>query len=187
MLKKRVRGDFVGWSKNALELGVRAFLPNWILVVCCQGVLASSMIITSTAFKNNETIPSQFVQHSPALAWTGAPAAAKSFAIICHDPDAPNGHFVHWVAYDIPPAKTSLAVGAGAPAQHEFRQGINGFERLGWNGPMPPPGKVHHYLITVYALDAMLGDLRQPHEEQLKPAMTPHILAQATLVGTYKR
>src|SRR5262245_21555238 len=41
---------------------------------------------------------------SPALAWTGAPATAKSFALILHDPDAPTGvgGFTHWIVYNIP-------------------------------------------------------------------------------------
>lgn len=166
---------------------VRAFLLCLILASCCQAAIASAMTLATSSFKNNGPIPAEFVRSSPALEWGGAPKGTKSFAIICHDPDAPNGDFVHWLAYDIPVARLILPVDAGNSAQQEFRQGINGFDRLGWTGPMPPPGKVHHYYITVYALNSLLGDLHKPKIDTLKSAMNGHVLAQASLMGTFSR
>ena len=73
------------------------------------------MEIRSSAFGNGEMIP---VKHtcdgadfSPSLEWSAAPAGTKSFALICDDPDAPMGTWVHWVIYDIPPSTTLLAEG----------------------------------------------------------------------------
>ena len=58
-------------------------------------VLAGAFNLTSPAFKEAGNIPSKFTcdagqqNPSPALAWNDAPAAAKSFVLIMHDPDAP--------------------------------------------------------------------------------------------------
>src|SRR5690606_2198180 len=77
--------------------------------------------LTSDAFANDGAIPTRHTGEgedvSPALSWSGAPAGTKSFAVICHDPDAPlvsaNGTygFVHWVHYNIPADVTSLPEG----------------------------------------------------------------------------
>src|SRR5712671_4526129 len=40
---------------------------------------------------------------SPSLAWSGAPAGTKSYALMMYDPDAPTGSgWWHWVVYNIP-------------------------------------------------------------------------------------
>src|SRR5262252_6502399 len=88
-----------------------------LLAVCgadkpsTQGVVMN-LQITSTAFADGQPIPAKFTcdssDVSPALAWTGAPAKAKSFALIADDPDAPVGTWVHWVIYDLPAETTTL-------------------------------------------------------------------------------
>jgi Raf kinase inhibitor-like YbhB/YbcL family protein len=176
-----------GSLKMFIARGLWALSVCLILALRCQEVFASSMTLTTSSFKSNAPIPTEFVRYSPALEWGGAPAGTKSFAIICHDPDAPNGDFIHWLAYDIPAARLILPVDAGNPGQQEFRQGINGFDRLGWSGPMPPPGKVHRYYITVYALNAILGDLHRPKVDGLKRALNGHVLGQSTVMGTFSR
>jgi phosphatidylethanolamine-binding protein (PEBP) family uncharacterized protein len=47
---------------------------------------------------------------SPSLEWAGVPAAAKSLALIVHDPDAPTGvgGFTHWIVYNIPVSASKL-------------------------------------------------------------------------------
>ena len=57
--------------------------------------------LTSTAFTDGAAIPVKHtcdgVDVSPPLAWSGAPAGTRSFALIADDPDAPAGSWVHWV------------------------------------------------------------------------------------------
>jgi Raf kinase inhibitor-like YbhB/YbcL family protein len=154
----------------------------------------SAMHLTSSAFTANAEIPSehtcQGADRSPALAWTGAPAATKSFALIVDDPDAPDPAaprmtWVHWVLYNLPPDTTALpeAIGALPPGT---REGLNDWKSTGYRGPCPPIGK-HRYFHKLYALDVVLPDLGKPSKAALEKAMQGHVLAQAELVGTYKK
>ena len=74
------------------------------------------MEIKSSAFGSGEMIPAKYTcdgaDFSPPLEWSGSPAGTKSFALICDDPDAPMGTWVHWVIFDIPPSATMLAKGS---------------------------------------------------------------------------
>jgi Raf kinase inhibitor-like YbhB/YbcL family protein len=93
---------------------------------------------------------------SPALAWRGAPADTRSFAVTVYDPDAPTGSgWWHWVVYNIPAATTALPAGAGAGAGMPAgaAQGTTDFGSSGYGGPCPPPGdRPHRYVFTVHAL-----------------------------------
>jgi len=74
------------------------------------------MKLVSTAFADGAAIPRRFTcdgeNLSPPLRWSDAPAGARSFALLCDDPDAPAGTWHHWAAYDIPPDTTTLAENA---------------------------------------------------------------------------
>src|SRR5215472_18267710 len=82
------------------------------------GEAAMSIQITTTAFTDGNPIPTEFTcdgsDVSPELKWTGVPASTKSLALICDDPDAPSGTFVHWVIYGIPPGEDQLPKGVPA-------------------------------------------------------------------------
>ena len=155
-----------------------------------------SLTITSTAFAHNGAIPSLYTCEgkdiSPPLAWNGAPAATKSFALIVDDPDAPDPAapkmtWVHWVLYDIPAAGTGLPEAVQASALPPgTREGVNDWGRTGFGGPCPPIGR-HRYFHKLYALDAVLPDLERPKKAALEKAMQGHILAQAVLIGTYQK
>jgi Raf kinase inhibitor-like YbhB/YbcL family protein len=121
---------------------------------------------------------------SPQLAWTGAPAGTRSFALIVHDPDAPHpGGFYHWVAYDLPPQTTTLAAGASIP---DNRSGRNDTGTVGYFGPCPPAGPAHHYHFTIYALDIASVHATQPlSANELLARMHGHVLAQSELVGMF--
>ena len=152
--------------------------------------------ISSTAFAPHGEIPVRFTCEgedlSPPLAWAGAPAGTKGFALIVDDPDAPDPAaprmtWVHWVLYDLPASATGLpeAVAAAAlPAG--TREGVNAWKRTGWGGPCPPIGR-HRYFFKLYALDTVLGDLSRPTQAALEQAMAGHVLARAELVGTYQK
>ncbi len=156
-----------------------------------------TMKLSSPSFQHNQRIPKQFtgegVDISPALQWEGAPAGTKSFALICDDPDAlsvAGKVWVHWVIWNIPPTATGLPenVEKKEMVLGGARQGLNTWPRLGYNGPMPPPGHgVHHYHFRLYALDTMLELPAKSTKPQLEAAMQGHILAQAELIGTYER
>ncbi len=96
---------------------------------------------------------------SPSLAWHGAPAGTKSFALTVYDPDAPTGSgWWHWVVYNIPATASALAAGAGDATKKLLppgaAQGNTDFGAPGYGGPCPPQGdKPHHYIFTLYALN----------------------------------
>ena len=152
----------------------------------------SDMRLSSSAFEGHGKIPKKHSQEgedvSPPLAWTSPPDGTKSFAVICHDPDAPlvksgTYGFVHWVLYNLPGQTMRLEEGADIGTV-----GANDAGGQGFTGPMPPEGHgTHHYFFWVLALDAELD---------LEPGLTlwqfldkvePHVLGMNRLVGTYKR
>ncbi len=151
------------------------------------------MEIRSSAFGSGERIPVKYTcdgaDFSPSLEWTAGPAGTKSFALICDDPDAPMGTWVHWVIYDIPAAATMLAEGITREKDLPGggTQGINDFRRTGYGGPCPPGGRTHRYFFKLYALDAALDLKPGITKDQLLKAMKGHVLAEAQLMGTYKR
>jgi Raf kinase inhibitor-like YbhB/YbcL family protein len=155
-----------------------------------------SLSITSTAFRHEGPIPSEFTcdgaDRSPPLAWTGAPAGTRSFALIMDDPDAPDPKapkmtYVHWVLYDIPASVTSLAEAVDVDREATgTREGTNDWKRTGYGGPCPPIGR-HRYFHKLYALDTLIGDLGTPTAQDLTEAMRGHVLDEAVLMGTYER
>ncbi len=151
--------------------------------------------LTSTAFKHHAAIPQAYTcdghNTSIPLAWHHAPAHALSFALICDDPDASNGDWVHWLVYNIPPQLQSLPEDVDRQAVVEIggakvTQGINSWPRIGYGGPCPPSG-THRYFFRLYALDLppqLPADLTKP---KLLEKLQGHILAEAQLMGTYHR
>ena len=149
--------------------------------------------LTSPAFKRGEPTPVRFTcdgdDVSPAMKWSGVPAGAKSLALICDDPDAPAGTWVHWVLYDLPASVTELpeAMSASELAAQGAKQGKNDFGHLGYGGPCPPAGRPHRYFFRLYALDAQLNLKAGATKHDVVNAMRGHTLAEGQLMGTYKR
>ncbi len=167
-------------------------LSALILSFCWMGT-AMALDIKSAAFSNGAAIPRQYTCEgrdiSPELQWEGAPAGTLSFALICDDPDAPMGTWVHWVIYNIPAATQGLPEGVATVGSLKdgSQQGFTDFQRTGYGGPCPPAGKPHRYFFRLYALDSMLAIKGKVTKESLLSAMQGHILAEAGLMGTYKR
>ncbi len=149
--------------------------------------------LESRAFRAGNPIPARHTcddrNLSPPLAWSGAPGGVQSFALLCDDPDAPSGTWVHWVIFNLPFLRHELA--EGVPALPDLpdgsRQGINDFKKVGYGGPCPPRGKPHRYSFRIYALDEKLRLGAKARKQDLVAAMRGHVLAEAELVGTYRR
>jgi Raf kinase inhibitor-like YbhB/YbcL family protein len=156
-------------------------------------VEAMALQIKSGAFENGATIPKKYTcdgeDLSPALSWSGVPDGTKSFALICDDPDAPMGTWVHWVLWGLPPDTMGLLEGVAAETSltSGARQGINSGSRVGYNGPCPPPGKPHRYYFKLYALDTTLNLPSTANKAALEKAMKGHVLAEAQVMGKYGR
>ena len=151
-----------------------------------------ALALTSSAFTHNGEIPKTHtcdgVDTSPALAWSGVPANAKSLALIVDDPDAPDPKapkmvYVHWVVYDIPASSSGIGEGSALPSGS--REGTNDWKNEGWGGPCPPIGR-HRYFFKLYALDTTLGDKGAMTKAELEAAMKGHIVEQTELMGTYQ-
>lgn len=177
-------------------------IPNWfplVVIVTLIGLAMSAssvgaqgppMQIKSPAFAEGATIPERYscsgAEQSPPLTWSGIPANAKTLALIIVDPDAPSGAFEHWVVYNIPPTSSGLKEGKPKrlfPGGGE--EGMNGAGKMGYFGPCPPPGKVHHYHFRLFALDKNLTLGLQPDAKSVRDAMNGHIIMTAETVGTY--
>jgi hypothetical protein len=148
--------------------------------------------ITSTAFAPQAPIPQQYTcdgqDVSPPLSWSDPPQGTESFALICDDPDAPVGTWVHWVLFNIPADKRALP--ENVPSQDQLSDGSlhgrNGWRRRDYGGPCPPRG-THRYFFKLYALDITLALEAGATKQNVLSAMEGHTLAQAELVGTYAR
>jgi len=125
--------------------------------------------------------------------------------------DVPRVDFYHWVLVDIPADCTEIAAGAysngvtargksGPDAPYGTRQGINDYtgwfaqdpdmagDYYGYDGPCPPwnDARMHHYVFTLYALDVPRLEVAGRFTGQdVRKAIAGHILAQASITGTY--
>lgn len=144
------------------------------------------MKLTSSAFREGESIPSKFTcdggNTSPPLEISDVPSGAKSVVLIADDPDAPGGLFTHWLVWNILPQTNSIAEGSAPRGM----QGRNDFGKSGYSAPCPPSG-MHRYYFRVFALDREL-DLRSgAKRSQLDAAMKGHVIAQGELIGRYAK
>ena len=146
----------------------------------------TNMILSSSAFENNGTIPSEFTcdgsNVSPPLSISGVPKNAQSLALIMDDPDAPMGTFTHWTVWNIPTGKSQFSKGE----KISFPQGVTSFGKPVYGGPCPPSG-IHRYFFKLYALDSSLDIVDGASRKDLEKAMSDHIISQGILVGKYSR
>lgn len=139
--------------------------------------------ITSPAFKNNQSIPDRFtcsgMNISPPLDIENIPQGTQSLALIIDDPDAPGGTWDHWVVWNISPKITSINEGS-LPLNSDI--GTNSYNKTEYSGPCPPSG-THHYHFKIFALDTVLDFSLPGNSNDLRQAMTGHILDQNETVG----
>ena len=152
------------------------------------------MQLSSSAFSDGSAIPRRYTcdgeDLSPPLDWEAAPPVARSFVLLCDDPDAPAGTWHHWAAYDIAAGQTELVEDAsrhGGAAR--FKQAINDFQRAGYGGPCPPHGHGrhrYHFRLLALSVDHLpLG--AKPSCREVEREARRHIIAEATLIGIYQR
>jgi Raf kinase inhibitor-like YbhB/YbcL family protein len=169
--------------------GIWLVTGNGMLECCAEAGESQGFSITSPAFANDAKIPLKFScggdNQSPPLTWRNAPAKTRSYLLIMRDPDAPGGEFVHWVTFDIPGSTHNLEPGisrSGPPAQ-----GTNSFGRIGYDGPCPPPGPLHHYKFDLMALDSTLDLRRGASANEVERKASAHRLATTELTGEFAR
>jgi len=156
-----------------------------------KGMDMAVMKVISNAFKDGEMIPAKYTcdgeDVSPQISWQDAPTGTKSFVLICDDPDAPMGIWVHWVVFNIPVSVTEFAQGAD-PKKIGATEGINswGTKKLGFGGPCPP-SNTHRYYFTVYAVSKIIDLDKKATKEDVLAAIKGHELAQGQLMGRYHR
>jgi Raf kinase inhibitor-like YbhB/YbcL family protein len=175
------------------------------LAFCCRaqdtksqkkGVSMAASIETlevkSEVFKAGAMIPEKFTCEgediSPHLSWGKVPDSTKELALICDDPDAPMGTWVHWVIFGIPPTTTNLPENfPKADTAMGAKQGKNSFGKIGYGGPCPPPGSTHRYFFKLYALNKTLDLKPRVGKADIVKAMEGHIIAQGELMGRFGR
>lgn len=145
-----------------------------------------SFTLHSSAFTEGERLPYRHMAEggnvSPELLWYGWPAGVQSFALVMHDPDAPEGDFTHWLLWDIPASSSSLSEGAGTTPGGAT--GRNSFGEILYHGPAPPPGDgPHRYYFALYALAApRLGLPSGSERKEFDEAVKFHLVDTARLM-----
>lgn len=158
-----------------------------------DGEKAMSLTLSSPSFSNGGDIAKKFtcdgVDTSPQLSWTDPPATTKSFALLVDDPDAPVGNWNHWTLWNLPSSARGLPEGMSKESRlpDGSQQGLNDFRKTGYNGPCPPAGKPHRYYFKLFALDAKLDLKAEAGKPELEARIKGHILAQAELMGRFRR
>ncbi|MEU6091406.1 YbhB/YbcL family Raf kinase inhibitor-like protein [Streptomyces sp. NPDC047085] len=148
----------------------------------------TAFTLESPAFEDHHRVPPRYTEDagnvSPPLAWSGVPDEATELVLLCEDPDAPSGSFVHWAVVGIDPHSKGVEAGHTPPGGTEL---VNGFGRRGWDGPAPPPGdEPHRYVFHLYALGQPCVLPDRPSTDQVLEAVERRELADSTLVGLYQ-
>jgi Raf kinase inhibitor-like YbhB/YbcL family protein len=191
-----VQTQIPSWIKNNAGWWANGIITDEDFVKGIQYLIQVSIIqinyqqtfsLSSSAFDNNGTIPSQYtcdgVNISPPLTITGVPTNTKSLALIVDDIDAPRRIFTHWIVWNIPTDKTQFVEGENI----DFPQGITSFGKSGYHGPCPPSGPFHRYYFELYALDSSLNLDSSSTKSDLEQSMDGHIISQIVLIGKYAR
>lgn len=153
---------------------------------------SAKLVVTSSALVEGQPIPAQYActdyDHlgmSPPIAWSGAPEGTVVYAITMLDPDAKG--FAHWGVIDLPESATSVAAGAspGGGLPPFAKDLTNDFDKKGYGGPCPPPGSLHHYVLTVYALKKKVTATKV--DAAFVAALDDAALASGSITVTFQR
>jgi Raf kinase inhibitor-like YbhB/YbcL family protein len=152
----------------------------------------AKLAVRGDGIQEGAPMPKKFTadgeDQSPSISWSKVPPGTKSIAITLTDPDAPRGTWWHWILFNIKPDESKIdRVEKVAALANGVMQGRNDFGKTGYNGPDPPPGKVHHYFFRVMALDTVLALKANCNKQEFNQAIQGHVLAEGDLTATYKR
>ena len=150
------------------------------------------MILESNSFQNEGKIPVKYTcdgdNITPHLKWSSYPLNTRSFALICDDPDAPIGTWVHWILFNIPMNINEFQENFNLEDYHSqgIKAGYNNFRRIEYGGPCPPGGE-HRYYFKLYALDTIIGADHGITKKQLLTLIEGHVLTSCQIMGTYEK
>jgi Raf kinase inhibitor-like YbhB/YbcL family protein len=146
------------------------------------------MQLSSPAFDDGEPIPRKYGYEeenvNPPLRVNDVPHDTETLALVMDDPDAvePAGKiWEHWLIWNIDPTVSEIPEDWGTVGAVE---GQNDYGETDYGGPNPPDGQ-HTYRFTLYALDTELDLPSGATVEELEDAVDGHVVAEATLEGTY--
>ncbi len=169
------------------RVGVVVICSLFLNALNAEAIDMATVKISSSAFNHKELIPSKYtcdgMDVNPPLAIENVPSGAKSLALIVDDPDAPRGMWVHWIVWNIDPGTKEIKENSVPPGA---KQGMSDFGKRDYGGPCPPSG-THRYFFKLYALDATLSLGPDTTKTALEAAMKGHVIAQAEIIGLYKR
>jgi len=162
------------------------------------------------AFEEGGAIPDRYTcigtNDSPAVSWSGVPAATQSLVLIVYDADAGADlgagndlGFLHWMVYDIPPTSAGLPLGAtgdsgalagGIETTNDFFAAAGGrfsggavIRGTGYDGPCPPAQ--HTYVFRLLALSQPLSVPMDTPYQEVMSALEGRVLAAADWTGVY--
>jgi Raf kinase inhibitor-like YbhB/YbcL family protein len=173
-----------------------------VIVVCLciiqkNAIGGGAMEILSSAFKDGEKIPIQYVMPgaggkniSIPLTWKNGPSGTKSFCLSIVDPHPVAQNWVHWLVINIPPQVTSIEEGASKKKMPEGSVELkNSFGDVGYGGPQPPKGTGDHpYVVTLYALNVEKLDLGAKISlSAFNKAIEGKVIGSASITGMYGR
>lgn len=184
-------------SAITVMLSFGALLSLYILF-CVKNSTGATMqktiTVTSQAFSNGAPIPDRYTGQgadvSPPLAWQNIPAGTNSLVVMCDDPDAPGGTWVHWVIYDLPATVSQLPEDANILSLGGTlgKTSFDSPKDMTYGGPYPPKGHgPHRYYFKIYALNKKLNLHAGATQQDVETAMQGNILATGELMGTFER
>ncbi len=173
-------------------------MKNVILTFC---ILLGGMIpfnisavdiltVESPAFSAGGEIPAKYScdneNVSPEIRWKGVPITTKSLVLICDDPDAPMGMWIHWVVYNIPTKINKLAENYAKHPIKGIIEGMTDFKKPGWGGPCPPNG-IHRYFFKLYAVNIPTNYRNGLTKQNILDSIKGHVVGESSFFGTYMR
>lgn len=150
------------------------------------------LTLTSTSWEDGGVIPARYAGAqgvSPQLSWTNVPAGTVEFVLVMHDPEpvvpalSVSGDILHWMVVKIPASTTSLPEGAGAANSTSLPAGARQIQP--YRGPGAPVPPMHHYTLTLYALNAPLDLPADANRAAVMAAMDGKVLARGLWTGRY--